>query len=105
MWHWWRRNAWKYQKRGGMEYKIVEGMMAERERWEGRFRAAESGWEAAIAVAVALGGNAKLVQDRYKALRRAVISGDRERGEGRVCAKEAGTSRGSGTDSLPRDHC
>ena len=44
--------------------------MVERERWEGRFRAAKNRWEATIAVAIAMGGNAKLAGDRYKALHR-----------------------------------
>jgi hypothetical protein len=69
-----------------------------------RSRAAENRWEAAIAVAVTVGGDTKLARDRYKALH-AMITGYRERGEGRACAMEAGTSRGSGTDLLPRDHC
>ncbi len=55
------------EERGGMEYKIVESTMTERERWEGRFRAVENRWEAAIKVAVAMGGNTKLARDRYKA--------------------------------------
>jgi hypothetical protein len=79
--------------------------MAERERWEGRFRAAKNGWEAVITIAAAVGSNAKLAQDRYKALCKAMIAQDRERGEGRVCAAEAGTLRGSRMYSLPRDHC
>ncbi len=54
--------------------------MAERERWEGRIRAVENGGEAAIAIAVAVGSDAKLVQDRYKALRTVIVR-DRERGE------------------------
>ncbi len=84
------------EERGGMDFKIMEVMIAERERWEGRIRAAENGWEATIAVAIAMGGNAKLAWDRYKALR-AAIAGDRDRGgrEG-FCAAEAGTLRGSG---------
>ena len=57
--------------------------------------------EAAIAIAVAVVGNAKLTQDRYEALHTTIV-GDRERGEGRVLAAEAGTLRGSGTDLLPR---
>ncbi len=73
--------------------------MAERERWEGRIRAAETGGEAtiAVAVAVAMGGDAKLARDRYKALH-AAIAGDRK-------SAEAGSLRGSGMDSLPRDYC
>ncbi len=83
------------EERGGTEFKIVEATMVERERWEGRIGAAENGGGA---------GDAKWVQDRYKALH-AAIAGDRETGEGRVRGAEAGTSRGSGTDSLLRDCC
>jgi hypothetical protein len=68
------------KERKCMEIEIVEAMMTERERWEGRIRAAENRWEAAIAVAITVAGNAKLVQNRYKALCTA-IAGDRERGE------------------------
>ena len=92
-------------REGGVEYKIAEAIMVERERWEHRFGAAENGWEATIAMAVAMGGNAKLARNSYKTLHRAVITGDRERGEQWVCATEAGTLRGSRTDLLPRDHC
>jgi hypothetical protein len=50
--------------------------MAERERWEGRIRAVENGEEAGIAIANAVGGDAKLAPDRYKVMCTA-IAGDR----------------------------
>ena len=33
------------------------------------------------------------------------VGNSTQEAEGRICAVEAGTSRGSGTDLLPRDHC
>ncbi len=67
------------EERGGIEYKVVEVMMVERERWEGRIRAVEKRGEAPIAVAIPMGGDTKLAWDRYKALH-AAITGNRERG-------------------------
>ncbi len=67
------------EERGGIEYNIVEMMMVERERWEGRIRAVENRGEAPITVAIPTGGDAKLAQDRYEALC-AAITGNRERG-------------------------
>ncbi len=61
----------------------MEAIMAERERWEGRIRAAENRWEATITITVTVGGNAKLARIRYKALC-TTIMGDGERGEGGV---------------------
>ncbi len=53
------------EERRGMEFKIVDLDMAERERWEGRINAVQNGGEVAIAVAVAAGSDAMLVWDRY----------------------------------------
>jgi hypothetical protein len=92
------------EERGIMEFKIMEATMAKRERWEDRIRAAEIRGEAAVTVAVTVGGITKLARDRYKALGSTIIGG-RKRGEGRVRATEAGTSRGRRMDLLPRDCC
>jgi hypothetical protein len=73
--------------------------MAERERQEGRIRAAENRWQACDYRCRCRGGGAT---PSCMALH-ATIAGDGEEGEGRVRTTEAGTSRGSGTDSLPND--
>jgi hypothetical protein len=43
------------EDRRGIEFKIVEATMVERERWASRIRAADNRWEAGIAIAIAGG--------------------------------------------------
>jgi hypothetical protein len=77
----------------GMEFKVVEATMAKRERWEGRIRTVENRGEAAIAVAVAVRGNAMLAWDRYEAVI-TVIVGDREREGGKgTCHRDQDLER------------
>jgi hypothetical protein len=87
------------EERRGMEFKVVEATMAERERWDGRIRAAENRGEAAIAIAIAAGG---LGQVQGPARGNSRGQGE---GAGKGTPAEAETSRESRTDLLVRDHC